>query len=109
MGNKSNLIENFKILVAACSVLFFMGAFILMGYYELMGADPEYFDSGTENNIKLINTFIKVFGVQINPESIHKISTLHYAVALGAALIVTFFAFIIAGKKPVDDYEVTET
>ena len=82
--------------------------FFLMNYFELIGADPEYFDSGTVQNLKYINMVSGLFGLDIDPTHPHKISTLLYSLCLGFALISTFFAIVICNKRPSEAYEVTE-
>lgn len=94
--------------IALFNLAFFGFMFFLMNYFELIGSDPAYFDEGTIQNVKYINMASGLFGIEIDPSQPHKISTLLYSLCLGFALISTFFAIVIANKKPSEGYEVTE-
>ena len=96
------------ILIALLNLAFFGGMFTLMHYFELMGADPAYFDQGTINNLKMINTLMGNLGLEIDPNSQKKISTLGYSLCLGLALISSFFAIVISNRQSLEAYEVTE-
>ena len=82
--------------------------FMAMNYFELMGADPAYFDDGTVQNLKYINMVSGLFGVEINPGDQEKISTVFWGLCLGFALVSTFFSIVIANRRPSEAYEVTE-
>ena len=94
--------------VALFNLAFFGFMFFLMNYFELIGSDPEYFDSGTIQNLKYINMITNFVGIKIDPTQPHKISTLLYSACLGFAMISTFFAIVVANKKPSEAYEVTK-
>ena len=88
------------ILIAVANLAFFGGMFAAMHYFELLGADPSYFDEGTFNNLKMINSILGSVGFEIDPASQEKISTLGYSVCLGLALVSSFFAIVISNRKP---------
>lgn len=94
--------------VALINLAFFGLMFFLMNYFELIGSDPAYFDDGTIQNLKYINMVSGIVGINIDPTEPHKVSTLLYSLCLGFALISTFFAIVIANKRPMEAYEVTE-
>lgn len=94
--------------IALFNLAFFGFMFMLMNYFELMGSDPAYFDDGTISNLKIINTVTNFLGIEIDPAKQEKISTLMYSLCLGFALISTFFAIVIANKRPSEGYEVTD-
>ncbi|MCH2226355.1 MAG: hypothetical protein MK033_01150 [Candidatus Caenarcaniphilales bacterium] len=96
------------ILIALVNLAFFGGMFTLMHYFELLGADPAYFDEGTFNNLKMINTVLGTLGFEIDPVAQKKISTLGYSICLGLALVSSFFAIVIANRKPLENYEITQ-
>ncbi len=109
--NKKNCDNNFILigtLVALANLALFGLMFKLMAYYELMGADKSYFDDGSINNIKIINSVLALFGFSIDPMSNHKISTLMYAVCFGIALVSAGLSIFIATRKPRTEYEVSE-
>lgn len=96
------------IIIALLNLGFFAAMFALMHYFELLGADPAYFDEGTFNNLKIINTVLNTLGLEIDPVAQKKISTLGYSICLGLALVSSFFAIVIANRKPLEDYEITQ-
>lgn len=106
--NSKDSVFILQVLIALGSVAVFGALFMLMGYFELMGADPEYFDQGTYNNINHINAVVSHFGFQIDPNQIKKISTLKYAIALGGAFLVSSIAIMISNRRSNDIYEITE-
>ncbi len=93
--------------IALFNLAFFGFMFMLMNYFELIGSDPSYYDDGTLQNLKYINSITALLGIEIDPTQPHKVSTLLYAACLGFALISSFFAIVIANKKPQEGYEVT--
>lgn len=95
------------LVVAFLNLIFFLAMFGLMQYFELLGSDPTYFDSGTLQNLKYINMVTEKLGIEIDPTKPHKVTTLFYALCFGVALISTFFAFIVAKRKN-EYYEVTK-
>lgn len=107
MNSKDSVLV-FQALVALGAIAVFGLMFTLMGYFELMGSDPEYFDQGTFNNIKYINLVISNFGYQIDAAAIKKISTLKYAICLGVTFLVSGIAIMIANRRSNSVYEVTE-
>lgn len=94
--------------VALFNLAFFGFMFFLMNYFELIGSDPSYYDEGTLQNIKYINMVTNLVGIEIDPTKSHKVSTLLYSACLGFALISTFFAIVVANKRPSEAYEVTK-
>ena len=94
--------------IALGNVALFGLMFFAMNYFELIGADPAYFDDGTIQNLKYINAVSGIFGIEIDPTQPHKISTLMYALCLGVALVSTAFAIMLANRRPSEAYEVTE-
>ena len=80
------------VLVALANLALFGLMFMAMNYFELMGADPAYFDDGTVQNLKYINMISGLFGVDIDPGDQQKISTLLWGLCLGLALVSTFFS-----------------
>jgi hypothetical protein len=108
--NKQNddLYIKIAILIAVLNLLFFGAMFMLMNYYELVGADPAYFDQGTENNVRLIDSILKIFNLSVAPWPPERISTIKYGLCLGAALVSTFLAVIIAGRKTKQESETTD-
>ncbi|MCE2928639.1 MAG: hypothetical protein LW817_03295 [Candidatus Caenarcaniphilales bacterium] len=103
----SDMYFYFAILVALANLGVFSLLFGAMWYFELLGADPLYFDDGTINNLKLINSVITFFGFKIDPSQPHKISTLMWSAALGFAFVSSFFAIVVANRRPNTEYEVT--
>lgn len=97
-----------QLLIALANLAVFALAFTLMGYYELIGSDPAYYDQGTWNNINLINSVTGLLGFEIDPTDTKKVSTLMWATLLGVSLISSFFAIVIGNRKPQEAYEVTE-
>lgn len=96
-----------QLLIALANLGLFGLMFLAMGYYELIGADPAYFDEGTINNLKLINSVTNLVGIEIDPTKPHRVSTLGWAIALGIALLSSFFCIVIANRKPMEAYETT--
>lgn len=94
--------------IAMFNLAFFGFMFFLMNYFELIGADPAYFDEGTVQNLEYINSVTGLFGIDVDPTKPHKVTTLLYSACLGFALISTFFAIVIANKRPSTEYEVTK-
>lgn len=109
MTNNSNNknILGIQIAIAVLNLALFAAMFSLMGYFELIGADSSYFDDGTRNNLKVINSILQFVGLTVDADAPRKISTLGYAICLGVALFSTFFAIVIGNRKPIDEYEVT--
>jgi len=105
-SSKNNVLV-IQIAVAVLNLALFALMFTLMGYFELIGADPSYFDEGTRNNLKIINSILGVLGINLDADAPRKITTLSYAVCLGFALCSTFFAIFIGNRKAVEEYEVT--
>jgi hypothetical protein len=97
-----------QLLIALANLGLFSLVFILMGYFELIGSDPAYYDQGTINNIKMINSVTGIFGLEINPEEPRRISTLMWSTLLGVALISSYFAIVIGNRRPIEEYEVTD-
>lgn len=97
-----------QLLIALANLGLFAAVFGLMGYFELIGSDPSYYDDGTLNNIKIINSITGLLGVKMDPAQPHRISTLMWATLLGVSLISSFFAIVISNRKPIEAYEVTE-
>ena len=109
MDKKNELFSFYLPLAVALGNLALFGLmFFLMNYFELMGADPSYFDDGTVQNLKYINMVSSIFGVKIDPLDQEKVSTLFWGACLGVALISTFFSIVIANRKPLEAYEVTQ-
>ena len=106
-GN-NGIFENIALLIALANAAFFGLMFVLMHYFELVGADTSYFDQGTFNNLEIINKITGLIGVNIDPSADPTISTLGYGLCLGLALVSTFVAFVIAARQPRDNYEVTD-
>jgi len=107
-SKNNNLYFFFALLIALANLGLFTAMFVAMGYYELIGADPSYFDEGTLNNIKIINSITDKFGLHIDPTKPHKISTLGFAFCLGFALVSSGFAITIANRQKNEVYEVTD-
>lgn len=105
--NPSNSIFAIQLLVALANLALFGFMFIVMGYFELIGSDPAYFDEGTINNLKIISSITSIFGLQIDYSQAHKITTLGWSVALGIALVSSFFCIVIANREPMEAYETT--
>ncbi len=108
-NTKSN--NNFVIiglLIALANLAVFGAMFTLMGYFELMGADKSYFDEGSLNNISIMNKVLGLFGLNIDPLSTQKISTLKYALCYGVALLSTGLSIFIATRKAKTEYEVSD-
>lgn len=97
-----------QLLIALGNLALFGLIFGLMGYFELIGSDPAYYDQGTLNNIEMINSITGIFGFEINAAESHRVSTLMWAALLGVALISSFFSIVIGNRKPIEEYEVTE-
>jgi hypothetical protein len=98
---------NIALVVAVMNLGLFGLMFGLMGYFELIGSDPAYYDEGTIKTVGLINSVLGVVGLDMDPTSPHKVSTIFWAVALGIALVSTCFAIMIANRKPMAVYETT--
>lgn len=96
-----------QILIALANLGVFGLMFILMGYFELMGADPAYFDAGTLQNIKYINMVTEPFGLTIDPASQAKVSTVYYAACLGFAFAFSGISIMLANRRSDKYYEVT--
>jgi hypothetical protein len=94
--------------VALFNLAFFGFMFFLMNYFELIGTDTSYFDEGTLQNLKYINAISGLFGIEIDPSNQDRISTLLWGLCLGFSLISTFFAIVVANKRPSEGYEVTQ-
>ncbi len=97
-----------QILVALANIAIFGALFMVMNYFELMGADPAYFDEGTINNIRYINNVIGLLGLHVDPTVQHKVSTLHYAVAFGIAFAMSGLTIMVANRRSDEFYEVTD-
>lgn len=97
-----------QLLIALSNLVLFGLIFGLMGYFELIGSDPTYYDQGTLNNLKIINSITGIFGFEIDTTQPHRVSTLMWATLLGVALISSFFSIVIGNRKPIEEYEVTE-
>lgn len=96
-----------QLLIALANLALFGLMFIGMGYFELIGSDPAYFDEGTLNNLRYINMATQPFGLTIDPTQPHKITTLAWAVCLGVALVSSFFCIVVANRRPSEAYETT--
>ncbi|MDD9898706.1 MAG: hypothetical protein OXU45_06880 [Candidatus Melainabacteria bacterium] len=96
-----------QILIALANLGVFGLMFVLMHYFELMGADPAYFDAGTVQNIKYINMVTEPMGLTIDPASQAKVSTVWYAVCLGIAFMFTGISIMFANRRSDEFYEVT--
>ena len=97
-----------QLLIALGNLGLFGLVFGLMGYFELIGSDPAYYDPGTLNNVAMINFVLGFIGVHFDAESFHKVSTLMWSALLGISLISSYFAIVISNRKPIEEYEVTE-
>lgn len=102
--NKTNL----SLFIALGNLFFFSAVFALMNYVELLGTDTSYFDEGSLNNLAIINRLLSILGLAIDPSRIGPISTLHYAVLLGIALLSTGFSILLANRREDEFYEVTQ-
>lgn len=98
----------FRIFIASLNLIVFGVLFAYMHFYELLGADPEYFDEGTKATLNFINQITKNFGIYVDPFSNPKISTLGYSYILGWLLISSGLAYLIADRESLDSVEVTE-
>ncbi len=107
-NNKLDIGITIQILVALANIAIFGALFMVMNYFELMGADPAYFDEGTINNIRYINNVIGMFGLHVDPTAQHKVSTLHYAVAFGIAFAMSGLTIMVANRRSDEFYEVTD-
>jgi hypothetical protein len=105
--DKNDLGFLIAIAVAVLNLGLFGIMFGLMGYFELIGADQSFFDEGTRNNLKIINSILQFTGITIDADTPRKVSTLGYSICLGVALTSTFFAIVIGNRRPVEEYEVT--
>lgn len=108
MTNKEGNSLILPFLVALANIGLFGALFGAMWYFELMGADPDYFDAGTVQNLKYINMITSKFGVNIDPLADPKVTTLGYALCLGLALVSTWFAIVIANRKSLEQVEITD-
>lgn len=111
MVDKSQCSNNYMklaFLVALVNLGFFGLMFTLMNYFELMGADLSYFDNGSWNNIKIINFFTKLVGLDIDPSASPKISTLAYSACYGMFLLSSFVAITFALRQGRTENEVTD-
>ncbi len=104
----NNIGITIQILFALANIAIFGALFMVMNYFELMGADPTYFDEGTINNIRYINNVIGLFGLHVDPTVQHKVSTLHYAVAFGIAFAMSGLTIMISNRRSDKFYEVTD-
>ncbi len=104
----NNTVITIQILLALANLAIFGAAFMVMNYFELMGADPVYFDEGTINNIKYINNVLGLVGMHVDPTVQHKVSTVHYAVCLGIAFAISGVTIMFANRRSNEIYEVTE-
>ncbi len=104
-GKSNNIIP---ILIALANLGVFGTLFLAMGYFELIGSDAAYFDQGTYNNLKIINSVLSVFGFSINPEADLEVTTRGYAICYGLALISASFAITFALRPSRDDCELTD-
>lgn len=105
---KQNGFEVIGILLALGNLAVFGALFVAMHYFELMGADPAFFDEGTKQNLEYINMITNNFGVTIDPSKQEKVSTLAYAACYGVALLATGFTFLVAGRKANEELEITD-
>ena len=104
------------LLIALGNIALFGLLFVIMHYFELVGADPTYFDDGTHTNMGYINAVVgfigKILGLNNlevpTPNESTKVSTLMYGACLGVAFISSFFAIAFANRRPDEAYEVTE-
>ncbi len=96
------------VLVALINIAVFGTMFLAMGYFELMGADPAYFDEGTVNNIAHINAVLGLLGVKVDPLAPHKVTTLMFSICLGIAFVTSYFSIVIANRKSLEECEVTD-
>ena len=98
-----------QLLIALANLALFGLAFALMGYFELIGSDPTYYDDRTYATIKMINNLLlDRIGHHFDPHHVHKVNTLLWAALLGCSLVSSFFAIVIGNRKPIEEYEVTE-
>ncbi len=100
--------ELFPFALALANIGFFGLMFIGAHYFELMGADPMYFDDGTHNNIAYINILTGLFGFEIDPLVQKKISTVYWSLCIGLGLMSTWFTIVFANRKSLHEVEVTE-
>ena len=100
-NNKETFPTNLQLLVALANLGFFGLMFTLMHYFELVGADPAYFDDGTIANVGLINSVLGLFGLQVQPTASPEITTAGYAICYGLALMASCVTIMIAGRKRV--------
>lgn len=106
-NKSSDIVFAAQLLIALANLALFGALFTAMWYFELIGADPAYFDEGTINNLKLINSITNPFGFVIDPTQPHKISTLMWAIALGFALVSSAVSIMISNRRADEVYETT--
>lgn len=108
MDNKNNNWENIALIIALANVGFFGLMFGAMGYFELVGADTSYFDDGSNNNLKMINSVLGIFGLSIDPFADPEVNTRGYSICFGLFMVSSFVAMTIAGRKSRSHYELTD-
>lgn len=96
------------LLIATLNALFFGAMFVLMHYYELIGSDVAFFDDGSLNNLKIINSVLGALGINLDPSGSPEVTTKGYGICLGASLLLTWVAVTIANRAPREEYEVTD-
>ncbi|MBT6843951.1 MAG: hypothetical protein HOA17_09215 [Candidatus Melainabacteria bacterium] len=86
--------------------------FLLMNYFELMGADTAYFDDGSWNNVRILQFVLEKLHLRdIVPVPVEgvvtKVSTLWYAACYGFAFAFAGLSIMIANRRSDEFYEVT--
>jgi hypothetical protein len=108
MTNKKDDLMILPYLVALANLGLFGLLFGAMWFFELMGADPDYFDKGTLQNLQYINLVSSKFGFHIDPAQDPHVSTLGFSICLGLALVSSWFCIVMANRKSLDQVETTD-
>ncbi len=96
------------VFVALLNIGLFGAMFLAMNYFEFIGADNHFFDDGSLNNIKILQSFLGSTGLDLDPTKPHRITTLMWALCLGISFIASFFAIVVANRKSLEECEVTD-